>query len=137
MGGPPPEPNDNRHRSAVGRSSGSSYGPGEIPSVSQKASPRFGRAVLALTAACLFPSAVNSGIRPFGGSIMIEVRHFPSILNAPPPLSIHTVLYPPTLPAAPVDPSPPCGGALRFGSLALLVAAITAAACSATAFASA
>ena len=42
---------------------------------------------------------------------MIDVRHAPSIWTAPFPRSTQNVLYPPTLPAAPADPSPPTGGA--------------------------
>ena len=40
---------------------------------------------------CLAAS-VNSGIRPFAGSVMIEVRYLPSIWKVPSPMSTKKAL---------------------------------------------
>ena len=60
--------------------------------MSHHAVPVFGRKKPAASAVRACASAVSGGRRPFGGSVMMDVRHWPSIWNAPLPRSIQKVL---------------------------------------------
>ena len=60
--------------------------------MSHQAVPVLGRKNPANVAAAACASGVRGGRRPLGGSVMIDVRHWPSIWNAEVPRSIQNVL---------------------------------------------
>ena len=119
------------HRSASGRCSRSSYGPGPVVSLSHQAVPVFLPTVGSGLRQIILnpfknpskrarPSKVILGILPFAGLLIMEVLNRPSTDTTLSPRSIQNILYPPTF--------PPSFGASRSGSLSALALASKAAA---------